>query len=44
VAEFGEISWEILKHGSGVEVMAPQALRDLVRDEARRVLGIYTLR
>ncbi len=44
VAEFGEISREILKHGSGVEVIAPQALRDLVRDEARKVLGIYTLR
>ncbi len=41
VAQFSEIVREILKHGSGVEVIKPESLRQLIRDEAERILGIY---
>jgi predicted DNA-binding transcriptional regulator YafY len=41
VASFAEIMMEILKHGSGVEVIRPKALRELVEEEAREILKIY---
>ena len=41
VASFDEIMMEILKHGSGVEVIRPKALRELVEEEAREILKIY---
>jgi predicted DNA-binding transcriptional regulator YafY len=41
VASFAEIMMEILKHGSGVEVIRPKALRDLIREEAKKIAGIY---
>jgi predicted DNA-binding transcriptional regulator YafY len=41
VADFAEIKMEILKHGSVVEVIRPKALRELVREEARRIMRIY---
>ncbi|MFH1704169.1 MAG: WYL domain-containing protein [Nitrospirota bacterium] len=42
VADFAEIKMEILKHGSGVEVMRPKALRELIEEEARKIINIYT--
>jgi predicted DNA-binding transcriptional regulator YafY len=41
VADFREIMMEILKHGSGVEVIRPKALRELIREEAGRIIRIY---
>jgi len=41
VASFAEIMMEILKHGSGVEVIRPKALRELIREEAGRIIRIY---
>lgn len=41
VADFAEIKMEILKHGSCVEVIRPKALRELIREEARRIIRIY---
>ena len=41
VANFAEIAMEILKHGSGVEVMKPKALRDIIKNEAKNILKIY---
>jgi predicted DNA-binding transcriptional regulator YafY len=41
VADFAEIKMEILKHGSGVEVIRPKALRELIREEAGRIKSIY---
>src|SRR4030066_1115946 len=41
VASFAEIMMEILKHGSGVEVIRPKALRELIEEEARSILKIY---
>jgi len=41
IADFAEIKMEILKHGSGVEVIRPKALRELIREEARRIIRIY---
>lgn len=42
VASYSEIVREVLKHGSGVEVMAPPELRDLIREEAHRICHIYS--
>jgi predicted DNA-binding transcriptional regulator YafY len=41
VANFAEITMEILKHGSGVEVMKPNALRDIIKHEAKNIFKIY---
>jgi predicted DNA-binding transcriptional regulator YafY len=41
VADFAEIMMEILKHGSGVEVVRPKALRDLKREEAKKIARTY---
>ncbi len=41
VANFAEISMEILKHGSGVEVIKPKALRDIIKEEAKEIAKIY---
>jgi predicted DNA-binding transcriptional regulator YafY len=41
VAELSEIAREVMKHGSGVEVIKPSGLRELIRSEAEKVLNIY---
>ena len=41
VAEFSEIAREIMKHGSGVEVIQPESLRQLIKEEAEEILKIY---
>jgi predicted DNA-binding transcriptional regulator YafY len=41
VASFREIMMEILKHGADVEVIKPKALRDLVKEEVRKIIKIY---
>jgi predicted DNA-binding transcriptional regulator YafY len=41
VAEFSEIAREILKHGSGVEVIKPESLMQLIRSEAEKIFKIY---
>jgi len=41
VTNFAEIAMEVLRHGSGVEVIGPEALRELIRAEAKRILQIY---
>jgi predicted DNA-binding transcriptional regulator YafY len=41
VADFAEIKMEILKHGSGVEVIRPKALRKLIKDELKKMVRIY---
>jgi predicted DNA-binding transcriptional regulator YafY len=41
VADFREAIMEILKHGSGVEVIKPKALGELIEEEARKILKIY---
>ncbi len=41
VANFAEITMEILKHGAGVEVIKPKALRDIIKEEAKKIAKIY---
>jgi len=41
VANYAEISMEILKHGAGVEVIKPKALRDIIKKEAKQIAKIY---
>ena len=41
VAGFEEVAREILKYGAGVEVLKPEALRELVGEEIRKMGGIY---
>ncbi len=41
VASFSEVTMEILKHGSGVEVIKPKALRDRIKEEAKKIVKIY---
>lgn len=41
VSDFSEITREVLKHGSGVEVISPQRLRDQIRAEALKIEAIY---
>ncbi|MCW5622377.1 MAG: transcriptional regulator [Burkholderiales bacterium] len=36
-----ELIMDILRHGAQVEVIAPEALREEVRQELRRALGVY---
>jgi len=37
VASFVWIAMEILKHGSGVEVIKPKSLRELIKTEADKI-------
>ncbi len=41
VADFSEIAREILKHGSGVEVIKPEILRRIIKSEAKKIANIY---
>jgi predicted DNA-binding transcriptional regulator YafY len=41
VADLREIKREVLKNGSKVEVLSPDELREQVRDELRKMAGIY---
>lgn len=41
VASFAEIMMEILKHGSGVEVVKPESLREMIKAEADKIAKIY---
>lgn len=41
VADFSEIFREILKHGAGVEVIQPEVLRTMIRDEAAQIVKKY---
>lgn len=41
VADFREVSREILKYGSDVEVLSPKGLRDEIRMEIKKMNGIY---
>jgi predicted DNA-binding transcriptional regulator YafY len=41
VADFSEITMEILKHGSGVKVIGPEALRMRIRQEAEKIAKLY---
>jgi predicted DNA-binding transcriptional regulator YafY len=41
VASFAEIKMEILKHGAGVKVIKPKALRDIIKKEAKDIAKIY---
>lgn len=40
-ADHRELIMDILKYGSDVEVLAPESLRHLVREEHERAAGIY---
>lgn len=41
VADFSEITMEILKHGSGVKVIRPASLRARIRQEAEKIISLY---
>lgn len=41
-ADHRELIMDILKYGADVEVLAPESLRQLVREEHERAAGIYT--
>ena len=41
VADFSEITMEILKHGSGVKVIRPESLRHRIMKEAEKVFRQY---
>jgi predicted DNA-binding transcriptional regulator YafY len=41
-ADHRELIMDILKYGSDVEVLAPESLRQLVREEHERAAGIYS--
>jgi predicted DNA-binding transcriptional regulator YafY len=42
VASYSEIFREVLKHGSGVEIIEPLELREMIREEALRVYEAYS--
>jgi len=42
IASYSEIVREVLKHGSGVEVIEPPELREMIREEALRVYETYS--
>jgi len=42
VADFSEITMEILKHGSGVKVIRPESLRNRIRQEAEKIGRLYS--
>ena len=39
--ERGEGAMDVLRHGAGVEISAPDELRRKVTDEARRLAAVY---
>lgn len=41
VADYREIRWKILQYGAHVRVLEPIALREEVREEIRRMAGLY---
>lgn len=41
VADFAEITMEILKHGAGVEVIKPVSLRNRIQEEAANICKLY---
>ena len=41
VADFSEITMEILKHGSGVKVIRPESLRSRIQREAEEIVRLY---
>jgi predicted DNA-binding transcriptional regulator YafY len=41
VASFAEIKMEILRHGAGVEVIKPKALREIIKEAAKKIAKIY---
>lgn len=41
VASFAEIKMEILRHGAGVEVIKPKALREIIKEAAKKIVKIY---
>ena len=41
VADFIEIKMEILRHGAGIEVMAPEELRTMIQSEAKSICNLY---
>jgi len=41
VADFAEITMEILKHGAGVEVISPASLRTRIQEEAAKICSLY---
>jgi predicted DNA-binding transcriptional regulator YafY len=41
VTDFSEVVMEVLKHGSGVEVLQPEDLRDLIKTEVAKLAQIY---
>lgn len=41
VADFAEITMEILKHGSGIQVISPKSLRDRIKSEAKKISRLY---
>jgi len=41
VADFAEITMEILKHGAGVQVVKPETLRERIRQEAEKISRLY---
>lgn len=41
VANFSEISREILKHGSGVKVIKPDSLAQMIKAEAKKIAKLY---
>lgn len=41
VADFSEVVMEVLRHGSGVEVIRPERLRELIKKEALNIAGLY---
>jgi predicted DNA-binding transcriptional regulator YafY len=41
VADFSEITMEILRHGAGVEVIKPETLRKRIRREAEKIAARY---
>lgn len=41
VSDFQEVRREILRYGAGVEVIAPETLREEIREEIRRMSRVY---
>lgn len=41
VASYSEVMMEILKHGPEVEVLKPKDLRDLIKQQAKKIARIY---
>lgn len=41
VSDFTEIVREILKHGAGVEVVKPEELKGIIKQEAEKIVKIY---